>query len=145
LAILLYAGHNVIASGAALVAGWLIDVSTPRLLLIIAAASYTIAYLMFGAASHSGVVVAVSFLLAGFGIGCGETAEGAMIANRLPEAIRAQGLGMLGLVQAAGDIGATVVGGLLWSAYGAQPAFAYAAAWMLVSFVLGGVIRGTQS
>lgn len=144
LAIVLYAGHNVVASAASLLAGWLIDLWSPRLLLATGATCYAVAYLAFGAPSHGTGMVTLCFLLAGVGIGCGETAEGAMIANRLPKTIRAQGLGVLGVVQAAGDVGATVVGGALWSMFGAMAAFGYAAAWMGLSLVLGILMHRDQ-
>ena len=48
------------------------------------------------------------------GIGAAEPAESTVVARALPETLRGNGFGVLGLVQAIGDTGSTVVG-LLWS------------------------------
>ena len=44
--------------------------------------------------------------------------------------------GLYGLVQAGGDLGSTVVAGLLWSWFGPGYAFGYAAAWMVLAVLL---------
>ena len=55
------------------------------------------------------------------------------MARGLPERLRSNGFGVLGLTQALGDLGATVVAGLLWSLISPAVAFGYAAAWMAAS------------
>jgi len=51
----------------------------------------------------------------------------------LPETLRGNGFGVLGLVQAIGGMGSTVVAGLLWSLLSPAIAFGYVAAWTLLS------------
>lgn len=51
----------------------------------------------------------------------------------LPGHLRGNGLGVLGLVQVVGDLGATLVAGLLWALVSPTVAFSHAAAWMLAA------------
>ena len=73
------------------------------------------------------------FLLSWVGIGFAEPAESTVVAHALPERLRGNGFGVLGLTQALGDLGATVVAGLLWTLVSPTLAFGYAAAWMAAS------------
>ena len=139
-AVLMYAGHNAVAAVASLVAGALSDRKNPRLVFALGAAAYLVAY---GAFSVGGSLVMLigGFALAGVGIGLAETAESTVVATRLPTELRSNAFGLLGLTQSVGDIGATVVAGLLWAAFSAQVAFVYAAAWMAVSLVFSRLLR----
>jgi predicted MFS family arabinose efflux permease len=56
------------------------------------------------------------FILTGLGIGCGETAESAAVAAMVPDQLRGSAFGLLAAVQAAGNLIASVVAGLLWTA-----------------------------
>jgi len=136
LAILLYAGHNAVAAVAALVAGTLMDRTSPSLLLAIGGACYVGSYGVFASTSHEIAGVAAGFALAGCGIGAAETAESALVAASVPPQLRSHGLGLLGLVQAFGDLAATVVAGALWASLGPTTAFTYAAGWMVLSLIL---------
>lgn len=84
--------------------------------------------MLFAAGPAGWPLLLVAFLLAGVGIGFAETAESTVVAQQLPDARRANGFGVLGLTQAAGDLVATVVAGVLWSAVSPAVAFGYAAA-----------------
>ena len=53
------------------------------------------------------------FLLAGIGIGFAET-ESTLVAHLLPDRLRGNGFGVLGLVQSLGDLAYSLVVGLLW-------------------------------
>lgn len=75
------------------------------------------------------------------GIGLAETAESAVVALSTPTAVRSQAFGVLGLTQSLGDIGATVVAGLLWSLVSPTVAFGYAAVWMLASVLVLRLVR----
>lgn len=46
----------------------------------------------------------LGFVLAGTGIGFAETAESTLVAQLLPGRLRANGFGVLGITQAAGDL-----------------------------------------
>jgi MFS family permease len=134
-AILLYAAHNGAATIAALVGGSFIDRYSPRRVFAVGAGVYVAGYLLFAWQQHSVGVLLTGFLLAGAGIGCAETAESTTVAVMLPDGLRGNGFGVLGLVQSVGDLGASLVVGLLWATVGPVIAFAYAAAWMAASVV----------
>lgn len=68
-------------------------------------------------------------------------AESTVVANLLPEHLRSNGFGVLGLVQSVGDLGATMVTGILWSMFSATVAFLYAATWMILSVAASGWLR----
>lgn len=135
IAILLYAAHNAAATVSALVGGSFVDRTSPRRVFAVGAAVYVAGYLLFAWEQHSIGVLLAGFLLAGVGIGCAETAESTTVAVMLPDALRGNGFGVLGLVQSIGDLGASLVVGLLWATVGPVVAFSYAAAWMGASVV----------
>lgn len=60
-----------------------------------------------------------------------------MVAQALPDELRGNGFGVLGLTQALGDLRSTTVAGILWAVTSPAAAFGYAAAWM------GAMISGT--
>lgn len=134
-AILMYAAHNAVAAGASLAAGHLSDRRSPRLTFALGAAVYIGAYALF-AIGGGPLPVLAGFLLAGIGIGLAETAESSVVALSIPREVRSHAFGVLGLTQSVGDIGATVVAGVLWSIFSPAVAFAYAAAWMLLSVLV---------
>ena len=109
------------------------------------AAVYVAAYLLFAFAPGGWVGVLVGFLLAGVGIGFAETAETAAVAHALPDHLRGNGYGFLGLVQSAGDLGATLVAGVLWSLFSPAVAFNYVAVWMLASVLLAPQLRSREA
>ncbi len=145
LAILLYAAHNAAATIASLGAGQLTDRIAnrggTRFVFAAGALVYIGSYALFAIGPHPWPVLLVAFALAGIGIGCAETAESTVVARGLPDQLRGNGFGVLGLTQALGDLGATVVAGLLWSLVSPMIAFGYAAAWMAASFLTNGLLR----
>lgn len=141
LAILLYAAHNGAATLASLGGGQLADRASPRLVFAAGAAVYVLGYAVFAWDQHAWPVLLPGFLLSGVGIGFAETAESTVVAQLLPEHLRGNGFGVLGLVQAFGDLGATLVAGLLWAVFSPTVAFAYAAAWMALSVLASGWLR----
>ncbi|HEU4567509.1 MAG TPA: MFS transporter [Marmoricola sp.] len=145
LAILLYALHNAAATVASLVGGHVIDLTGPRSVFAAAAVCYLAAYGLFATGAHGIPLPLLAFLLAGVGIGLGETSESATVARQLPDRFRANGFGVLGLVQSLGDLGASLVAGLLWAAVSPTAAFAYAAGWMLLSAVASLLLPGSDA
>ena len=140
-AILLYVGHNAAATVAALAGGSLIDRASPRVVFAAGAGVYVAGYAIFALAQHAWPVLLAGFLLAGIGIGLGETAESTTVALLLPDRLRGNGYAVLGVVQAAGDLAATLVVGFLWAAVSPTVAFLYAAAWMLASALASALLR----
>lgn len=134
-AILLYAGHNAAATLAAVGGGHLVDRVNPRLVFALAAGVYVAAYGLFAVDQHTWPALLAAFLLAGVGIGFAETAETTMVALALPDRLRGNGFGVLGLIQSFGDLGATLVMSWLWAAFSPTVAFGYVATWMATSLV----------
>jgi MFS family permease len=132
-AILLYAAHNGAASLASLGGGQLADRLSARTVFAAGGAVYVLGYALFAWEQHRWPILLIGFLLAGLGIGFAETAESTVVAQLLPDHLRGNGFGVLGLVQSFGDLGATLVAGILWSVFSPTVAFLYAAAWMALS------------
>ena len=80
------------------------------------------------------------FLLAGIGIGFAET-ESTLVAHLLPDRLRGNGFGVLGLVQSLGDLASSLVVGLLWALVSPTVGFTYAAAWMLAAVLATGLLH----
>ncbi|QLL05349.1 MFS transporter [Mycobacterium vicinigordonae] len=144
LAILLYAAHNVVATLASLAAGRWYDRSGPRAVFAAGAGVYVGSYVVFATGAHSVLVVALGFSLAGAGIGLAEPTQSAVVSQCLPDRLRGSGFGVLGAVQAMGDVVATVVAGILYTVVSAEAAFLYAAAWMVVAVVVAGMLRPSR-
>lgn len=135
LAILIYAAHNALAALVAYAGGYWLDRAGPRIVFGAGAGLYVLAYLGFAAGPSAWGLLVVCFSLAGAGIGLGETAESMLVARALPDRLRGSGFGVLGGVQATGDLLATVIAGVLYAAVSPMLAFLYAAAWMLASLL----------
>lgn len=140
LAILIYAGHNVIAALASLFAGRWYDRAGPRIVFAAGAAVYVIAYGLFAAGGNDAWLLVVAFCAAGAGIGLAEPTESAVVAQLLPDSLRGSGFGVLGVVQAGGDVIATVMAGILYTVVSPPAAFAYAAAWMFAAVLASGML-----
>jgi MFS family permease len=145
LAILIYAAHNAVAAVAALAGGALIDRFGSRPVFAAGAGVYVLAYAGFAAGNHSWAWLLVAFCLAGIGIGLAETAQSTLVAHALPDRLRGSGFGLLGVVQAAGDLISTAMVGLLWATVAPGVGFAYAAAWMAAALVAALLIAGTPA
>src|SRR6266542_3245917 len=145
LAILLYAAHNVVAAGTALLGGGWIDRGGPqrgpRRVFVAGAATYIAAYggLAFGI--HAWPLLLLLFCLAGAGIGLAETAESTLVAHLLPDRLRGSGFGLLGGLQSAGDFLSSAVVGVLYAAVSPTAGFAYAAGWMVLSVTASALLR----
>lgn len=133
IAVLLYVLYNVAATLASLPAGHLGDRRGTRLVLLGGAGAFLAAYLVFAGSGASIPVLAAGFVLAGVGIGAAETAEHAAVAARSPEAIRGSAFGLLAAMQSAGNLAASAVAGILWTAFSPTVAFIWLAAWMLAA------------
>jgi MFS family permease len=135
LAVLLYAAHNLTATVTALVGGRVIDNASPRPAMAMGAGVYLVGYALFAAGPHNAGLLLLGFCLTGAGIGFAEPAESAAVATLLPDRLRPNGFGLLGVVQGIGALTSSAVVGLLWATVSARAGFAYAAVWMLGALI----------
>ena len=143
LALVLYTGYNLAATLTSIPAGQVGDRHGLLRILGAGAACFLISYIGFAFSGESFALLAGCFILAGVGIGCAETAETAVVARLAPEHIRGSAFGLLAALQAVGNLAASVVAGVLWSAVSPTAAFIYVAAWMLVA--LAGLLLTNRS
>ena len=106
------------------------------------AACFLLAFAGLAASGESLVLLGLCFVLAGVGIGCGETTESAAVALLAPEQWRGSAFGLLATIQAIANLAASAIAGVRWTTVSPAAAFIYVAAWMglaliaLVSVVL---------
>jgi hypothetical protein len=62
-----------------------------------------------------------------------ETAEHSAVAALAPAALRGSAFGLLPAIQAAGNLAASAIAGLLWTAISPAAAFSYLTGWMLLA------------
>lgn len=136
IAIGLYVAYNVAATITSLAAGHVSDRRTPRLVLAAGAAAFAIAYLGFTRDTTSWLALAPSFVLAGIGIGCAETAQHAAVAQTAPVEIRGSAFGFLAAVQSIGNLAASSIAGILWTTLSPTWAFGFLAAAMITATAL---------
>jgi len=149
IAITLYVVYNVAATAASLPAGGFSDrlgQRGPLLVAVVGVTTFLLAYLVFALAGPAIVVLLIAFALAGIGIGCAETAEHAAVAALAPPETRGSAFGLLATVQALGNVGASVIAGLLYTVASPTVAFTYLASWMLVALLtLGWAARSPRT
>ena len=133
LALGLYVAYNVAATVASVPAGRLGDRRGPVLVLVLGVGLFGLAYAGFAAGGTSVLALAPWFLAAGVAIGCVETAEHAAVAALAPVELRGSAFGLLAAVQSFGNLAASAVAGLLWTAVSPQVAFGYLVVWMGVA------------
>ncbi|MGW0394792.1 MFS transporter [Streptomyces sp. NPDC003042] len=141
LALGLYTAYNVAATVASVPPGRISDrlgSRGPVVVLAAGVAAFAASYGLFAAGSTAVLVLAVPFRLAGAGIGAVETAQHSAVAALAPKDLRGSAFGALATVQSLGNLAASVVAGVLWTAISPTVAFAYLAAWMLLA--LGGLL-----
>ncbi|WP_307822056.1 MFS transporter [Streptomyces coffeae] len=132
----LYVTYNVAATAASVPAGHLADKLGPRgpvLVLAAGVAAFALAYGMFAASTTVIAALTVPFVLAGVGIGAVETAQHSAVAALAPTELRGSAFGLLATVQSFGNLAASTVAGVLWSAVSPNAAFAYLTVWMVLA------------
>lgn len=135
-AIGLYTGYNAAATIASLPAGRLSDRFGPIGILVAGVFFFLVAYLGFAVSAPSIAILAASFIVAGLAIGCIETCEHAAVATLAPADLRGSAFGLLATVQSFGNIVASAIAGVLWSAFSPTVAFVYLALWSLVAVLV---------
>jgi MFS family permease len=132
----LYVTYNAAATLTSLAAGRVSDRRSARVALVFGVAAFAIAYLGFSRDVADWWALVPWFLAAGVGIGFVEAAEHAAVAGAAPTQLRGSAFGLLAGVQSLGNLAASAIAGLLWSAFSPSWAFAYLAGWMLLALVL---------
>jgi MFS family permease len=130
-----YVAYNVAATVASIPAGRLGDRRGAVLALALGVAVFGLAYAGFAAGPASVLALAPWFVAAGVAIGCVETAEHAAVASLAPVELRGSAFGLLAAVQSFGNLAASAIAGLLWTAASPGVAFGYLVAWMLLALV----------
>lgn len=131
--LLLYVAYNVAATAASLPAGHIGDRRGTKSALLGGTGAFLVAYLLFASGGTSILLLLVAFVLAGVGIGFVETGESAAVAARADEDIRGSAFGLLAGLQSAGNLAASVIAGVLWTAVSPGAAFLWLVAWMVVA------------
>lgn len=93
-------------------------------------ACFLLAYAGFAATEASIPTLAACFVAAGAGIGCVETAEHAAVAGLAPADLRGSAFGLLAAVQSFGNLVASAVAGVLWTAVSPVAGLLFAASLM---------------
>jgi MFS family permease len=135
LALGLYVAYNLAATLASVPAGRLGDRRGAVLVLVLGVGLFGLAYAGFAAGPSSVLALAPWFVAAGVAIGCVETAEHAAVAGLAPVELRGSAFGLLAAVQSFGNLAASAIAGLLWTAVSPRAAFGYLVAWMLLALV----------
>lgn len=143
LALLLYLGYNLAGTLASVLAGRVIDRSDAGRTMIAGVTAFAVAYAMFAVPSANVLLLGGAFIVAGIGVGSVETAEHAVIATRAKEVLRGSAFGTLAAIQSFGNLAASVVAGVIWSAMSPRAAFAYLTGWMVISLIL--LLRAPRS
>jgi MFS family permease len=141
LALVLYIGYNAVAAVVSVPAGRAGDRWGAPAVLLVGVAVFTLAYLGFALASGLALLV-LAFLLAGAGIGLVETAENAAVAALAPAQVRGSAFGVLAATQGFGQLVASALAGLLWTAVSPMVAFGYLAVLALLAIMgVGAALR----
>ena len=98
LALVLYVLYNVAATVISIPAGRHGDRFNPIRVLVAGAVCFAAGYGVFAAGPRQPWLLAIGFILAGLGIGCGETAESAAVATLAPVSLRGSAFGLLATV-----------------------------------------------
>ncbi|MFD7322943.1 MFS transporter [Streptomyces sp. NPDC059875] len=145
----LYTAYNIAAALAAVPAGRLSDRLGRRGPVVVLAGGVTgfaLSYGLFTVDTSAVAFLAVPFVLAGLGIGAVETAQHSAVAALAPENLRGSAFGVLATVQSFGNLAASTLAGVLWTAFSAAAAFAYLTAWMLLALAgFGAAARALRS
>lgn len=136
LGLVLYAGYNAVAAIVSVPGGRLVDRRSGSFVFAIGVGSCGVAYVGLALARPSFALLLVLFLAARVGIGLVETAQNAAVASLAPVPVRGSAFGVLAAAQSFGNLGASAVAGVLWTAVSPQAAFFYLAAWMAVALPL---------
>ncbi len=135
LALVLYIGYNAVAAVVSVPAGRAGDRWGAPPVLLVGVILFLLAYLGFAVAGGL-ALLALAFLLAGVGIGLVETAENTAVAALAPAQVRGSAFGVLAATQGFGQLVASALAGLIWTAVSPGVAFGYLAVLALLAIVV---------
>ncbi|MDQ1488878.1 MAG: hypothetical protein QOJ23_1392 [Actinomycetota bacterium] len=136
LALALYVAYNLAATLVSIPAGRHGDRHGATGVLAAGAACFAAGYIWFALGPRQPLALLPAFVLAGVGIGCAETAEHAAVAAYAPGELRGSAFGLLAAIQAAGNLCASTIAGVLWTALSPAAAFIFLAVAMGVAVPL---------
>ncbi len=136
LALVLYVLYNLAATLISIPAGRHGDRYNPIRVLAAGAVFFAAGYGVLAAGPRQPYLLAAGFVLAGLGIGCGETAESAAVAALAPSTLRGSAFGLLATAQAGANLAASALAGILWTAVSPAAAFLFLTAAMIIAIPL---------
>lgn len=141
LALILYIGYNAVAAAASVPAGRAGDRFGAPLVLLLGVLGFLLAYLAF-AVGGGLPVMSLGFAIGGLAIGLVETAQNSAVAALAPAGVRGSAFGLLAGIQGFGNLAASAIAGIIWTAASPSVAFAYLAVWMVVAVAaIGAAMR----
>ena len=135
LALGLYVSYNVAAAIVSVPAGKAGDHWGALSVLAVGVGFFLMAYIGFAVGKSGLIPLGLSFVAAGVGIGCIETAQHASVATLAPAEVRGSAFGVLAGIQGFGNLAASGIAGLLWSMVSGSVAFLYLSTWMVLALV----------
>lgn len=141
LALVLYVAYNTAATIVSFPAGHAADKTRPTLVLTAGTIAFAAAYSGLARDTTNLAVLGVLFIAAGIGIGLVETAEHAAVAANTAATTRGSAFGLLAATQSVGNLAASAIAGIIWTAASPSWAFAYLTAWMITATILLGTTR----
>ena len=144
IALVLYIAYNAAATLVSIPGGHLCDRWNESRVLMGGVACFVVAYLGFAFAGPAIGMLALAFVAAGIGIGLVETSQHSAVAGLAPLDCRGSAFGLLAAVQSIGQLAASAVAGVLWTAVSPRAAFLYLVVWGLVALVLFARVRPTR-
>ncbi len=144
MAIILYIGYNTVAAAASVPAGRVGDRIGAPVVMLAGIVGFLLAYLAFAVGGGLPVLV-IGFAVGGLAIGLVETAQNSAVAALAPAEIRGSAFGLMSGIQAFGNLAASAVAGIIWTAISPSAAFGYLALWMVAAVVVISAAVRTRS
>ncbi|MFN7149292.1 MAG: MFS transporter, partial [Microthrixaceae bacterium] len=136
LAIGLYIAYNIAATLVSVPAGHVGDRISAARTLVLGVAAFAFAYTLFAIGPDTILGLVAAFIAAGIGIGVVETAEHSAVATLAPTQLRGSAFGLLAAVQSGGNLAASAIAGILYTALSPAWAFGFLAAAMVISMIV---------